>query len=165
MTEPSYSPRLRTGVILCGSGTAGAYHAGVLKALTEAGIKIDVLAAHGAGVVTALSAAIDAGARVWDPAGPWTSRKLLNAYRWRAGLRFAGLALAVSACLFVSPALILVVAALIYAVGIAAALVGLTSVSVAVIERYRALIEWLFDPPILPTILPRALVLAILVIA
>ena len=46
--------RLRTGVILCGTGTAGAYHAGVLKALTEAGIKIDVLAAHGAGVMTAL---------------------------------------------------------------------------------------------------------------
>ena len=41
MPESTYSPRLRTGVILCGAGTAGAYHAGVLKALTEAGIKLD----------------------------------------------------------------------------------------------------------------------------
>ena len=53
MSESSYSPRLRTAVVLCGSGTAGAYHAGALKALTEAGIKIDVIAAHGAGVMTA----------------------------------------------------------------------------------------------------------------
>ena len=59
VTDSSYSPRLRTGVILCGTGTAGAYQAGVLRALTEAGVKIDVVAAHGAGVMTALCAAID----------------------------------------------------------------------------------------------------------
>ena len=46
--------RIRRGsarrVVLCGAGTAGAYQAGVLRALAEAGVKIDVLAAHGAGV-------------------------------------------------------------------------------------------------------------------
>ncbi len=73
VTDTPYSPRLRTGVILCGAGTAGAYQAGVVRALIEAGVKIDVLAAHGAGVITALAAAIDGGARFWDPAGPWTS--------------------------------------------------------------------------------------------
>ena len=56
MTETPYSPRLRTGVLLCGSGTAGAYQAGALRAILEAGIKIDVIAAHGAGVLTALAA-------------------------------------------------------------------------------------------------------------
>ena len=72
MADSSYSPRLRTGVVLCGTGTAGAYQAGVLRALAEAGVKIDVVAAHGAGVMTALCAAIDGGAKLWDPAGPWT---------------------------------------------------------------------------------------------
>jgi predicted acylesterase/phospholipase RssA len=42
-------------VVLCGAGTAGAYQAGVLRAMTEAGLKIDVLSGHGPGVMTALS--------------------------------------------------------------------------------------------------------------
>ena len=32
-----YSTRLRTALVLTGTGTAGAYHAGVLRALHEAG--------------------------------------------------------------------------------------------------------------------------------
>ena len=42
MTESTYSPRLRTAVVLCGAGTAGVYQAGVLRALAEAGVKIDL---------------------------------------------------------------------------------------------------------------------------
>ena len=34
-----YSTRLRTALVLTGTGTAGAYHAGVLRALHEAGVK------------------------------------------------------------------------------------------------------------------------------
>ena len=95
MPDVAYSPRLRTGVVLSGVGTAGAYQAGALRALSEAGIKVDVVAAHGAGVLTALAAAVDGGARLWDPAtGPWTDRRLRRAYRWRTALRLgmAGLA-------------------------------------------------------------------------
>jgi hypothetical protein len=165
MSESSYSPRLRTGVLLCGTGTAGVYHAGVLKALTEAGIKIDVLAAHGAGVVTALSAAIDGGTKLWDPAGPWTSGPLRRAYRWRAALRFAALGLIAAALILVAPALVLMVAALVYAGSVGAALVGLTGLSAELVSGYARLVEWLFNPPVLPTALPRALVLAVMVIA
>ena len=44
MTDPEpYSPELRTAVVFTGTGTAGAYHAGVLRALHEAGVKIDVV--------------------------------------------------------------------------------------------------------------------------
>ncbi len=120
MPESTYSPRLRTGVILCGAGTAGAYHAGVLKALTEAGIKLDVLAAHGAGVMTALAAAIDGGAKVWDPAGPWTAPALKRAYRWRAALRISMIGLIAAAGVFLVPALVLIVAGFTYAAGIVA---------------------------------------------
>ena len=35
--RPSYSPHLRTALVFTGTGTAGAYHAGVLRALHEAG--------------------------------------------------------------------------------------------------------------------------------
>jgi predicted acylesterase/phospholipase RssA len=37
-----YSPKRRTALVFTGSGTTGAYHAGVLKALDESGVKIDV---------------------------------------------------------------------------------------------------------------------------
>ena len=47
----SYSPRRRTALVLAGTGTAGAYHAGVLRALDEAGVKIDVAAGCGIGAI------------------------------------------------------------------------------------------------------------------
>jgi predicted acylesterase/phospholipase RssA len=108
---PEYSPRFRTAVLLCGAGTAGVYQAGVLKALHEAGIKIDLVAGHGPGAANALGAAIDGGARLWDPSGPWSSASLARAYRWRGALRvfWAGLALAAIALL--SPLLVMLVAA------------------------------------------------------
>ena len=68
--EP-YSPQLRTALVLTGTGTAGAYHAGVLRALHEAGVKIDVVAGCGIGVVGALFAAIDGSQRLWDEKGFW----------------------------------------------------------------------------------------------
>ncbi|MEO7193143.1 MAG: hypothetical protein ABI051_19025 [Vicinamibacterales bacterium] len=164
MSESSYSPRLRTGVILCGAGTAGAYQAGALRAIIEAGIKIDVIGAHGAGVATALAAAIDGGARVWDEKGPWSAPGLRHAYRWRTGLRVAFIGLAASAVVLLSPILVLVLAAVAYAAAFVTALVSLTALSAWCISLYRATIDGLFDPPILPTVIPRLLVLAVLIV-
>ena len=45
-----YIPQLRTALVLTGTGTAGAYHAGALRALSEAGVKIDLIAGRGVGV-------------------------------------------------------------------------------------------------------------------
>jgi hypothetical protein len=150
---------------LTGTGTAGAYHAGVLKALTEAGIKIDVIAAHGAGVMTALGAAVDGGPKVWDAAGPWTAPTLRRSYRWRRALRFAGLGLAIVASLFLLPLFMLLAAAVVYAASVIPALVGRVDAAEAVVGVYQVILAWLFDPPVLPTILPRLLVLGVLVIA
>src|ERR671923_274042 len=47
----SYSPELRTALVLTGTGTAGAYHAGALRALHEAGVKLDIVAGRGIGAV------------------------------------------------------------------------------------------------------------------
>ena len=47
--DRQYSTRLRTALVLTGVGTAGAYHAGVLRALHEAGVKIDLVAGRGVG--------------------------------------------------------------------------------------------------------------------
>lgn len=158
--ESSYSPRLRTAVVLCGTGTAGVYQAGVLRALTEAGVKVDLLAAHGAGAITALCGAIDGGARLWDPAGPWMSPTVRTAYRWRPALRAAAVGLGAAGLLIVSPVAVLAFAAAIYALSLLAGLVNLPNVSLWLVELYQRSLAVLFNPPIIPTILPRGVVLA-----
>lgn len=164
MADLSYSPRLRTGVVLCGTGTAGAYQAGVLRALVEAGVKIDVVAAHGVGVSTALFAAIDGGARLWDASGPWAGPRLHEAYRWRPALRAAALGLAGAVAILLSPLLVLVLAAAVYVLGLLAALINLPTTSERLVGWYRSALELLFSPPIIPTLIPRAVVLALLIV-
>ena len=165
MSETTYSPRLRTGILLCGAGTAGAYHAGVLRALVEAGVKIDVVAAHGAGMTTALAVAIDGGAKVWDPAGPWTDQRMRQSYRWRAALRWAAYGLLAAMGLLLAPLVVLVLAALAYGLGTLAALVNLETLASELIAAHSRAVAFLFDPPVLPTVVPRAIVLAVLVVA
>src|SRR5439155_16967632 len=92
----TYSPQRRTAVLLTGSGTAGAYHAGVLRALHEAGIKIDVMSGRGVGVAGALFASIDAAPQTWDAGGLWRRRPAVRLYRWRPPLQIAAVCLAVA---------------------------------------------------------------------
>src|SRR4029450_8077942 len=68
-----YSPSRRTALVLCGTGAHGAYHAGVLRALQEAGVRIDLVAGHGVGAAGAMLSAIDGSGRLWEPAGIWRS--------------------------------------------------------------------------------------------
>jgi hypothetical protein len=116
-------------------------------------------------VVTALAGAIDGGQRLWEVPGPWTDRRLGAAYRWRAGLRWAALGLAAAVAILLTPLVVLVAAAVLYAAATLASLVSLTTIAERLIAVYRLVLEWLFAPPVLPTIVPRAVVLAVLVVA
>ena len=78
-----YSTRLRTALVLTGTGTAGAYHAGILRALYEAGVRVDLVAARGIGAVGAAFAAVDGAQRLWDRDGFWKSDAIARAYRCR----------------------------------------------------------------------------------
>src|SRR5438874_12428769 len=100
--EP-YSPQLRTALVLTGTGTAGAYHAGVLRALHEAGVKLDVAAGRGVGVVGALFAAIDGAPRLWDDKGFWRSPAVAAFYSWHGLVRFAAWTLAAAVALVAVP--------------------------------------------------------------
>src|SRR5437867_7988558 len=93
--EP-YSPQRRTALVLTGTGTAGAYHAGVLRALHEAGVKLDIVAGRGIGVVGALFAAVDGAQRLWDDKGFWRSPAVASLYAWRLVPRLAAWALALA---------------------------------------------------------------------
>ena len=92
----TYSPERRTALVLTGIGTAGAYHAGVLRALHEAGVKIDIVAGRGIGAVGALFAAVDGAQRLWDEKGFWRAAVIGSLYPWRPLVRLAAWALAIS---------------------------------------------------------------------
>lgn len=162
MALSSYAPRLRTALVLCGTGTAGAYQAGVLRALEEAGIKVDVVAAHGAGAIGALSGAVDSGGQLWSDAGPWTTARASHAYRWRRALRVAAWSLGGALAVLLSPLLVIVAATLVYGLGMLASLADLPSIAAQLLGGYTRMLGVLFDPPILPTIVPRLVVLALL---
>jgi hypothetical protein len=84
-----YSPERRTALVLCGTGVHGAYHAGVLRALQEAGVKIDIVAGQGIGAGTAALAAIDGAARLYEADGIWRSADAKKLYSWTWSVRGA----------------------------------------------------------------------------
>lgn len=77
-----YSPERRTALVLCGTGAHGAYHAGVLRALHEAGVKIDIVSGQGIGAGGAALAAIGGSARLWEDSGIWRSQRIQSIYSW-----------------------------------------------------------------------------------
>jgi hypothetical protein len=161
--DRQYSTRLRTALVLTGSGTGGAYHAGVLRALHEAGIRIDLVAGRGIGVVGAMFAAMDGGARLWDENGLWRRPGARRFYRWRRTLRVAGWAAAAACAILALPVALLAVAAALALVGLLLTFVGFSSAGVAANNAYSGWIATLFAPAALPTVVPRLAVLAALV--
>ena len=158
-----YSTRLRTALVLTGSGTAGAYQAGVLRALHEAGIRINLVAGRGVGVVGAMFAAMDGGARLWDENGVWRAPSARRFYRWRRSLRVAGWALVAGGAILAIPLALLAIAAAIALAGMLLTFLGFGNLGSAATSLYSRWVETLFAPAVLPTIVPRLAVLALLV--
>jgi hypothetical protein len=159
-----YSPERRTALVLTGSGADGVYHAGVLRALHEAGIKIDIVCGRGIGAVGAVFAAVDGGIRLWDATGLWGSPAVAHLYRWRWPLRVAfWLGAAVSGVLL-SPVLFLALGLLAYLIGLLLGMAGLAWGS-WVVGQYATLLVAAFAPPALPTWLPRLVALGVILAA
>jgi hypothetical protein len=157
-----YSTRLRTAVVLTGTGTAGAYHAGVLRALHEAGVRIDLVAGRGIGAVGAMFAAVDGGQRLWDRTGLWKGGGLATAYRWRTPLRIAGWALIAAAGLLAVPLLISAIGVLAGLLAVLLSLLTLSNASTAVTSTYARALDALFAPEALPTVIPGLIVFSLL---
>ncbi len=161
--DRSYSTRLRTAVVLTGSGTAAAYHAGVLRALHEAGLKIDLVAGRGAGAIGAFFTAVDGGARLWEADGLWRTAGASRFYGWRTPLRAAGWALVAAAAIFALPLALLALAVGVGTLGLLLTLVGLERAGDFLRSGFSSWIDALFAPTALPTIIPRLVLFAILV--
>lgn len=170
MTEPrdSYSPERRTALLLTGTGADGAYHAGAMRALQEAGVKIDVVGGRGIGAVAAVLAAVDGGAQLWDAGGFWRSEAVAQLYRWRWPFRVLHwLGIALLAVLAV-PAAILLLGLIVYPMALLLGMAGLDA-GAWFVETFIAMLAAAFSPAVLPTWIPRAAALcatlAVLVLA
>ena len=161
--DRQYSTRLRTALVLTGSGTAGAYHAGVLRALHEAGVKIDLVAGRGVGAISAVFTAVDGGVRLWEDNGLWRSAAATQFYRWRLPRRIAGWTLAAAAAVFAVPIALLAIAVLVGFAGLLLTLVGLAAPAATLRSTFSGWVDALFAPTALPTTIPR-LVLFVLVV-
>ena len=153
----SYSPHLRTAVLLSGSGTAGAYHAGVLRALHEAGVKIDVVSGRGVGVVSALFAAIDAAPKLWEAGGVWQGRTV-RMYGWRPALRWAGMLVLIGTAMLAIPLLVLAAAVIAYPLSFLVQMINVDT-GYRLASWYASLVRDAFSPEALPTVIPRLVTL------
>ncbi|HUG52621.1 MAG TPA: hypothetical protein VMR21_03435 [Vicinamibacteria bacterium] len=109
-----YSPRRRTAVVLAGSGTSGAYHAGVLKALDESGVKLDLIVGSGVGTVGAAFAAAAGGGRLYGERGFWADVSWDAFFRLRPAVRITILLLACSFGVFLLPVFLALAAGLLF---------------------------------------------------
>jgi hypothetical protein len=161
MTGPeSYSPQFRTALVLTGTGTAGAYHAGVLRALHEAGVKLDVVAGRGMGAVSALFAAIDGAQSLWSEKGFWQPESAATFYAWRPALKLGVRALAASFAIIAVPIAAVAAGALVFPIDFIVRMTGLGGAA-GLVGGYLGLAERLFAPGAFPTWLPRLAVLVL----
>lgn len=156
--EP-YSPHRRTAVVFAGVGTAGAYHAGALRALHEAGVKIDIVAGRGVGAVTALFAAVDGGARLWEESGFWHPASVASLYAWHPWLRLFARAAGVAVALVLVPLGSMALGLLVFPLDFLLKMLGLSGAGLT--GWYLQLANRAFAPEGLPTWLPRFVVLAL----
>ena len=124
VSRSHYSPDRRTALVLTGTGIDGAYHAGALHALTEAGVRVDLVAGRGVGAVGALFAAIDGGARLWEKGGLWRRSLQQSLYPWRPAYRHVATGLAIAALLLVVPAVVLGLSLAAYQIALLADIAG-----------------------------------------
>src|SRR3954469_19846994 len=157
--EP-YSPQRRTALVLTGTGTAGAYHAGVLKALHEAGVKLDIVAGRGIGVVGALFAAVDGAQRLWEDNGFWRAAAVERLYQWRLMPRVVVWALAASLGIVALPIAAVALGLIVFPIDFLLKIVGVGGAG-GLLAAYLRLATAAFAPEALPTWLPRLVLLVL----
>lgn len=156
MTEPrdSYSPERRTALLFTGTGADGAYHAGAMRALQEAGVKIDVVGGRGIGAMAAVLAAVDGGAQLWDTGGFWRSPAIATFYQWRwPFMVLRGLGVALLAVLAI-PAAVILLGLIVYPIALLLGMAGL-AVGTYFVDGFMWLLGRAFSPGALPTWIPR----------
>jgi hypothetical protein len=156
VTEPrdSYSPERRTALLFTGTGADGAYHAGALRAIQEAGVKIDIVGGRGMGAMAAVLAAVDGSAQLWETGGFWRSPPVPSLYRWRWPFRLLRwLAFGLVVVLAV-PAAVILLGLVVYPIALVLGMSGLDA-GARFVQSFIEMLTQAFSPGALPTWVPR----------
>ncbi len=117
------------------------------------------------GAVTAMFAAVDAAARLWDPDGAWRGLPGPRAlYGWRAAWRSVAMACVAAVSLLALPLLALLLLALAYPICLVLALLW-PPIGLAVVARWYALTSTVVGPDVLASLVPRAVTLTVVAAA
>jgi hypothetical protein len=135
----------------------------VLRALHEAGVRTDLVAGRGMGAVSAMFAAVDGGARLWEASGVWKNTPASSFYHWRRALQFAGWAFVAAGLILCFPVLLFACAILVGLAGLLLTLVGFERAGSVLSIRFTSWLGALFEPSSLPTTVPRLVLLAVLI--
>jgi hypothetical protein len=150
-----YSPERRTAVVFAGTGAHGAYHAGALRALEEAGVKVDLVAGHGVGAANAAMAAIAGQTSLWDSGGVWRSARTRDWYGWKPPVRWAGWVVVALLAALVAPVLLVVATGIVvYPLGFLLETAG-SGYGTSLLAAYAGWLQTAFAGPRLPTFVPR----------
>lgn len=150
----SYSPERRTALLFTGTGADGAYHAGALRALQEAGVKIDLVGGRGIGALGAVLAAVDGGSQLWEGTGFWRSEHVAALYRWRwpfTVLRWLMIALLIVLAI---PATVILFGLIVYPIALLLGMAGLGA-GATFVDGFVYWVGQAFVPSALPTWIPR----------
>lgn len=111
-----FSPRRRTAVVLTGEGTSVAYLVGVMRALDAAGVRIDLVLGRGAGALVAAFSAFHAEDKISGEGGLLEAFAREKPFRVARFHRFAISCIATSFFFFAAPALLGLVAIVLFPV-------------------------------------------------
>ena len=155
-----YSPRLSTALVLTGTGADGAYHAGALRALHEAGVKLDVVGGRGIGAVGALFAAVGGAERLWDDKGFWRAPAVVHLYGWRAAPCAVAWLIALAAAVVLTPLVAVALGLVVFPIDFLLKMVGGTGAP-GLVDGYVGFAQAAFASGGLPTWLPRLAMLLV----
>ena len=159
-TAFSYSPQRRTALVLTGTGADGAYHAGVLRALHEAGVKLDIIGARGVGIIGALFAAVDGGQQLWEEKGFWRGHATRALYPWGRVPTVIAWALAASVVIVAIPLIVAALGLIVFPIDFLLKMIGVGGAP-GLLGSYLRVMTLAFAPDALPTWLPRLVLLVL----
>jgi hypothetical protein len=112
------------------------------------------------GAVSALFAAIDGAQRLWDDKGFWRSPDVASMYRWRLVPRIAVSALALSLAIVGVPIAVAALGLVVFPIDFLLKMIGVGAAG-GLVQAYLRAIEAAFAPDMLPTWLPRFVLLVL----
>ena len=125
-----------------------------MRAIQEAGVKIDVVGGRGIGAIAAVLGAVDGGSQLWDQGGFWRSAPVETFYQFRwpfMVLRWLGVALL---AVLAIPAAVILLGLIVYPIALLLGMAGL-AVGAYFVDGFVWWLGRAFSPGALPTWIPR----------